>query len=210
MFAVIVIVFLVFVYWMYYSRINAFLVKSNVDNMSYKVHAAYGKPKNAANTLAMLNKTAVDLLKHLKKKYKPHDKNSDSIIKSKIRFLLKNYDPDNIVENAPDNIHKSTSYTQNKGELLAMCLRPRDPNDNNDVFHNDNILKFVLIHEMAHMMTYEYGHGRGFWINFKFLLQEAVEAGIYKPVSYRENPINYCGMDVDYNPLYDPRLPSLV
>jgi hypothetical protein len=66
-----------------------------------------------------------------------------------------------------------------------------------------NTLTFVAIHELAHIMTKSEGHKQIFWQNFKFLLEEAKEAKIYKPVDYKNNPQPYCGMNITDNPLYD-------
>jgi len=52
-------------------------------------------------------------------------------------------------------------------------------------------------------MTESEGHKQDFWKNFKFLLEQAKEAGIYNPVDYKEDPQPYCGMDITDNPYYD-------
>ena len=62
---------------------------------------------------------------------------------------------------------------------------------------------FVAIHEMGHIATKEVGHTETFWKNFKFLLKESVNIGIYKPVNYGEKPVSYCSMELNDNPLFD-------
>ena len=62
---------------------------------------------------------------------------------------------------------------------------------------------YVAIHEIAHIATKSVGHTDEFWKNFKFLLQEAKEIGIYEPEDYKKNPKNYCGMKITDNPYYD-------
>jgi predicted metal-dependent hydrolase len=62
---------------------------------------------------------------------------------------------------------------------------------------------FVAIHEIAHIMTLSVGHTEEFWQNFKFLLEHAVQLGIYEPIDYKKNPKNYCGMTISDNPYYD-------
>ena len=66
-----------------------------------------------------------------------------------------------------------------------------------------NTLTFVAIHELAHIMTTSIGHKQEFWQNFKYMLQNAKEAGIYDPIDYKKNPQQYCGMDINDNPYYD-------
>jgi hypothetical protein len=50
---------------------------------------------------------------------------------------------------------------------------------------------------MAHVGCPEYGHTPLFKKIFKFLLKEAIAIHIYKPVDYRINPQNYCGMVIN-------------
>ena len=62
---------------------------------------------------------------------------------------------------------------------------------------------FVVLHELAHIMTLSIGHKTEFWDNFKFLLENAKEAGIHQPVDYSEKPQEYCGMTISDSPYYD-------
>jgi len=43
-------------------------------------------------------------------------------------------------------------------------------------------------------MSVTIGHNAEFYQNFRFLLQEAVQEGLYQPVDYMANPVNYCGI----------------
>ena len=63
-----------------------------------------------------------------------------------------------------------------------------------------NTMKFVLIHELAHIMTVENGHPPIFWKNMGFLLKEANSIGIYDAIDYSKNPVYYCGVLVDKTP----------
>ena len=56
---------------------------------------------------------------------------------------------------------------------------------------------------MGHVCSKTIGHNDEFWTNFKFLLDIAVENGLYHPVDYKKNPQEYCGMDITDNPYYD-------
>ena len=62
---------------------------------------------------------------------------------------------------------------------------------------------FVAIHELSHVMSIDIGHGDEFWTNFKFLLENAEKAGIYKNIDYKETPQTYCGMEITDNPYFD-------
>ena len=65
-------------------------------------------------------------------------------------------------------------------------------------------LMFVVLHELTHMMNNKWDHHLDFWLLFKFLLTNAADIGIYSPVNYKIYPINYCGLDLYYNPYFDP------
>ena len=56
------------------------------------------------------------------------------------------------------------------------------------------------MHELAHVMTNNWGHNKIFWDNFKFLIDNAVEFNLYKFVNYNQNPVKYCGIKIDSNP----------
>jgi hypothetical protein len=55
-------------------------------------------------------------------------------------------------------------------------------------------------------MTEGYGHTIDFWRNFRYILSHATKINIYDSVNYAYNPVKYCGMTINYNPLYDETL----
>ena len=66
------------------------------------------------------------------------------------------------------------SYTINKQEIY-LCLR----DEKNRVYYNDNMLVYVLLHELSHVLCKSIGHTEEFHAIFDQLLQEAVAEGIY-------------------------------
>ena len=74
-----------------------------------------------------------------------------------------------------------------------LCLRQKDEEKS---FVEKNVLLYVAIHELAHLMTDEIGHTPKFWTNFRFLLTEAVDIGIYVKVDYSKKPADFCGIKV--------------
>lgn len=68
---------------------------------------------------------------------------------------------------------------------------------------DEHTLMFVAIHELSHVATKSIGHKSEFWENFKFLLENAKEAGIHVPTDYKKKPTEYCGMKLADNPYYD-------
>ena len=60
---------------------------------------------------------------------------------------------------------------------------------------------FVLIHECAHVCTISEGHTPEFWENFRFMLREAMAAGIYQYQHFEKAPVTYCGSTITHSPL---------
>jgi predicted metal-dependent hydrolase len=83
-----------------------------------------------------------------------------------------------------------TSYSINKGEELAFCLKSKKTGK----LHDINLLMYVALHEMAHIACPETGHGDLFKKIFKFLTERAIEINLYRRVDYNQQPTEYCGM----------------
>tara|TARA_B110000211_G_scaffold228601_2_gene285077 strand:+ start:589 stop:816 length:228 start_codon:yes stop_codon:yes gene_type:complete len=74
-----------------------------------------------------------------------------------------------------------------------MCLRSRI----NDKYHNNNILDYVIIHELSHMMLDEMtGHGIEFKRMFKYLLDFCIKNKYYKKIDFKNHPKEYCGIHI--------------
>ena len=95
------------------------------------------------------------------------------LFKTDLARLVDNFNPDNFSENTPDS--KYTSYSVNKGEKIVFCIRDED---DEETLVQENIMMFVSIHELAHLMTKSVGHGPDFWTNFKILLKIAIDNGL--------------------------------
>lgn len=185
--------------------------KVKVGANVYKIHEDLENPVEAAKTMDKLNTVALELINYMYVKYikepagvsliKPEYK--DIVIKG-IKSTKKNFITANLEENIPERSGGDTSYVIDKGEVFAMCLR--DPKNANKIDLKFNDLTFVLIHEMSHLFCREYQHTTLFWENFKFVLQEAVLAGLYAPVDYKKYGSPYCGIVISYSPLFDRKL----
>jgi hypothetical protein len=161
---------------------------SSVDGNKYCVRDRH-KLEMAADMLAKVTRNCKTLIIFLDEKYP----NKPEVIRLSERF-----DSTKIHETLPTSEH--TAYSENKGEKIAFCLnKKKKENKLIDI----NTLTFVALHELAHIITESEGHKLVFWENFKFLLDNAVEIGIYKPVDYKKDPVHYCGMDLTDNPYYD-------
>lgn len=177
---------------------------NSIDNRCYSTVEKYSNPDNASEMLAKLNAFNIELLRHLRQKY--IFDNHRHKARPLVAYLLHNYNPDNIIENAPIG-KENTSYVDDKGKIFAVCLREKESGKN--ILHRQEVLEFVVIHEMAHLTLEDYGHSTEFWRNFKFLLAEAKDAGLHNPQDYAKSPVTYCSVLVDYSPYYDDTLESM-
>jgi hypothetical protein len=195
-------------YWFSDYFIPDQFINYNINGKIYKVLDKDTNSIDAAMLLHRIDTNLINLIDFITEKYKNlnqmdiPDKKKD-IIKVIIRRLNKTYESDSLKENFPILPGKDVSYNLNKGDLISLCLRDfSNPNE----FHQFNDILFVSIHELAHSCNISYGHDLSFWYIFRFLLENAVEAGIYKNVNYRNNNVNYCSMKITYNPIYDKSL----
>jgi CCR4-NOT transcriptional regulation complex NOT5 subunit len=160
-----------------YSEVER--VQSSVDKRVYIVRKLPNS-QAAADYLAEINGHLTRLVKHMIAKY------PDNI---EIQQLYKNYNPESVSEGSADSGY--TSYSVNKGEKLILCIRQRD-----NSFVDLNVVIYVAIHELGHIMTTEVGHTDHFWENFKILLEEAISMGIYQKVDFKQSPHDYCGIKI--------------
>ena len=187
----VLIVFTVLIIIKLYQESDVFQLKcivSTKDGNKYCVRDKENLEKSA-DMLADMTIKLKRLVKHMAQKYPDEER---------VKRLVKGFNPKKIMETLPTSEY--TAYSENKGEKLAFCLTKKK-NEGNMI--EPNTLTFVSIHEVAHIMTKSVGHNKDFWDNFKFLLENAKEIGIYSPVDYSKNPTEYCGMDITDNPYYD-------
>ena len=166
----------------YIKNKDVVIVESNIDNRKYRIADAPDK-QDVANLLAEINRDILKLIEQLKSNNDEH-----------VQRLCKRYNPDKLGENMEYKSYKA--YSVNKGEEIVLCVREKD----GKLIRDKNTMKFVLIHELAHVMTVENGHPPIFWQNMGYLLKEANKAGIYEAIDYSNNPVYYCGVLVDKTP----------
>lgn len=190
-FSYLLIIFIAGVALKIYSEAEMFHLKciiSDVDGNKYCVRER-NKIQLAADLLAKTTTKLKTLVAHMQKLYPE---------RANVQRLVKNFNPKKVSEILPTSSY--TAYSENKGEKLAFCVTTTKKGN---TLIDENTLTFVAIHELAHTMTKSIGHKEEFWKNFKFLLQEAVKIGIYKPVDYKKKNKHYCGMDITDNPYFD-------
>jgi len=175
-------------FYMNFIRKSLYLdkIESSINDKKYYVRNLPDK-KDAANKLAEIGNSLQLLIDSLNEK--------DSEKGEYIQQLKESFNSDYITENIPGSLY--VAYSVNKGEELSLCIREKDTEE----FIDNNIIMFVAIHELSHIMTPESGHTPLFWDNMKYLLEKASSTGIYHPQDYSQNPVNYCGMDINSTPM---------
>lgn len=176
---VIVIFILVFIHMSFQKTI-----KSDIDNRHHIVRANENS-QTSADILATLKLKSEKLIEICKDKY---------VDIEPIQKLIQRFHPNNITENIYNPFH--TSYTMNKTNI-GLCLKSKTGD-----FHSVNQLFFVLLHELAHMMSKSIGHTDEFWENFKLLIRISMENNLYEKMGFsNENPVEYCGDYITYEPI---------
>ncbi len=172
--------------WDTYYANEVEYVTSTVDNNTYLVRSLPDK-KDAADLLAQIREKLETFIAHMSKNY---------ISDERVTRLVENFRADRISEGSENA--KYTSYSINKGEKIVLCLRSRDEKKK---LVDLNTMMFVVLHEIAHLATKSVGHTTEFWDNFKWILKEAVNIGIYKSQDFNSKPVEYCGIEITDNPL---------
>jgi hypothetical protein len=183
---IILLITIVGVYYLYNYYLNEGLikVKSNIDNEEYTVQLK-DDAREAADLIAIIKNKLKTLLEHLEKTYGSSD--------SRVEMLKDNYRPDKVSEGVDTPGY--TSYSINKGEQIVLCLRDKDK------LMDINTMTFVVLHEFAHLGTESIGHTEEFWTNFKWILEESINIGIYTRQDFKKKNVDYCGIKITSTPL---------
>ena len=180
---IIIVIICMYIINTYFS--NNIHILSDVDNQIYNVKNDKNK-YIIANLLAKIRQKLIIISNHLYKhkedifmKYKDRIENLHNII----------YDVEFI-----DNFGNESIMTQtvNKGKSIIFCLRY----DDNKKIYGINLLTYVALHELSHIVspTHTIGkyHDNNFIEIFKLILIEAKKIGIYDNINFKKYPIIYC------------------
>lgn len=137
-------------------------------------------------------------------------KNIDITMKEIYYNLLNNTEKDNrlysFIANAEEKINRieyveseEGTWVANKGQKMGICLK-----NNKGIMYDDNVLRYVLMHELSHIISPEYvaeNHEDSpiFMEIFKHIIEVTSNTGKYKKIDYSKNPINYCGIILQDN-----------
>ena len=169
-------------------------LKSNIDNRDYKVRKGPDQQLKA-DILAILNGKFAIIVKNLKN-------DSRYINDIAVQRLIQNWE-DGVTIKEIGNMENEAAYVINK-KNMSFCLQKTK---NQIVLEELNLITYVGIHELAHIMSEEIGHGPEFIKNFEFLLNYAKEIIYYDPLLKRQIPLyiqlnklntsdQYCGVSL--------------
>jgi hypothetical protein len=169
--------------YFYYNSIKTGPVidtRSGVDFNLYTVRDSPDHQGNteAANRLAMINKEITRLVNYMKKNSIPNKETAD--------LLFTRWSGCELKETALDETH--IAFTIDKGKSINMCVRDSEQN-----LQDYNVGMFVVLHELAHIMSKSKNHTDEFKDNFIKIIETATKIGVYKPVDFIKEPKNYCG-----------------
>lgn len=172
------------------NRSEVSAITSDFDHREYLVLNLDDKDE-AAYLLSVISKR-IDMLKD----YLQEIQDDVPEYKPYIKQLIEKSRNMRIQENAPGTNY--TSYTLNKGEMMAICCRSAKDGS----IHDINIVMYVVLHELSHVACPEVNHTPLFKEIFKFLVQVAASIKLYKHIDYKLDPHEYCGVTVNENILH--------
>lgn len=175
---------LLFFYNFFYDGTEHFL--STVDNKLYKVREPNKQLK--ANLLAVLN-SKLNIITFSLKNDPKYNKQQN------VLRLINNWDS-GVTMKEVGRLESDAAYVINK-KHMSFCLKDFNSLDLPDV----NLLTYVGIHELSHIMSDEVGHGDEFKLNFKFLLDYSKGLKyngdqLYISLNQIKTPDNYCGVSI--------------
>ena len=188
----VLVIFIIFLSFKIYEESDYFNLKcviSKKDGHKYCVRNRENL-ESSASLLEVVTQKCQKMVDILYEKYPKQER---------VIRLKNGFNPQRINEILPNSQY--TAYSENKGEKLAFCL-DTEKNSNGRLI-DINTLMYVALHELSHVASKSIGHTDEFWDNFKFLITESKEIGIYNPVDYKNNNTKYCGMNITDNPYYD-------
>lgn len=186
-----IILFILFVIIIYYlnklSKPEAVYLKSALNNREYLVQNLENK-EEATYILSIIHQRIFILRDYFHKNMDKFPEYRNYIVQfyNRIGNLI-------LQETPLDGNY--TSYTVNKGDEIALCLRSKKTGE----LHDLNLVMYVVLHELAHVACPEVDHTDLFKKIFIFFLENAIAIKIYKKVDYQINPHEYCGLVIKEN-----------
>jgi hypothetical protein len=177
----IIFILIIIILLIIHNLFNKYTRVTGVCGITYKVLNSSIKQK-VANKFCELGNETVKLQKYLKK-YFPND--------PRTKRILNRFHGNSMVENPKE------TYTLFKGYSINMCMQKNDTE-----LYPNNLLMFVLLHELTHILNAGFNHTKSYWTDNVWLMKCASNCGIYTNVNYQRYPVNYCGIVINKHPSY--------
>jgi len=187
---ILILIFLIIFYKYVYDGTE--YVKSNINGNYYKVRSIHGK-QSKADLLAIINMKLEIIVNSLKTSMYSNNRN--------VQRLIQNWNKGVTIKEI-GKMESEAAYVINK-QYMSFCL----PENTDKSLDNLNLMTYVGIHELAHVMSDETGHGNEFINNFEFLLNHSKTLYYYDPIIKNNIPVyiplnklntsdNYCGVSL--------------
>lgn len=194
-----VLLIIVFVCFIRYFYDGTELFKSTIDNKNYKVRIGENSQLKA-DLLAFINLKLNTLVEALSK---------DPTLRNDVpvQRLIYNWSRGVSIKEI-GYLESDAAYVINKQDM-SFCLQDSpEPGSRTKTksFADTNLITYVCIHELAHIMSEESGHGSEFVDNFAFLLDYSKNINYVNPFtgeteklytslsSVKNTADNYCGV----------------
>jgi hypothetical protein len=175
------------------------LFQSSIDNRHYKVRKGTTAAKQLkSDLLATLYKKLEIIINSLKE---------EPIKTPEVVRLIQNWDAGITIKEI-GYLESDAAYVINK-KNISICLKNFCDSRYCVInsIENINLLTYVGIHELAHVMSLETGHGDEFKMNFRYLLEYAKKLRYYDRLLMGEFPLyidlkdiktppSYCGVSI--------------
>lgn len=170
-------------------------IVSSIDDRTYRVNNTELKV-DVANTIALLRRNVLLLILRIREYEK------GTVATAKHRMYLKRISDriqttvflENPVKKPRLDV---TSYNVNKGDQIFLCMVDyrRNNGDGKLRLFSLNTLFYVVLHEVSHIGSGEWGHGTEFDECFTYLLSHASRLNLYSKYLIEDT---YCGLDMKF------------
>jgi hypothetical protein len=195
-FLIILIILLCVLYYHYFYDGTTY-VKSSLDGNYYKVRSEENN-QHKADLLSII---------YIKLNLIVNTLRDDTKYKNTVpvKRLVSNWDKGISIKEI-GKMESDAAYVINK-KHMSFCLQNKPNNNDKNIktFEDINLMTYVGIHELAHIMSDEIGHGNEFISNFEFLLDYSKQLTYFDKLLNKNMPVyiqlnklntadNYCGV----------------
>jgi hypothetical protein len=140
--------------------------------------------QEAADYLAGLSAKITTLVHYMKEHGLPNPEVADRLYRRWSHCVLRE----------TSSFDDAVATTLGKGVEIRICIR------NDKGFEDPNTSMFVILHELAHIMSVTIDHTDEFYYNFSYVTKLASSLGLYKPEDFVASPKTYCGIVINTTP----------